>query len=86
MSVSCGPFSTVVVLRLVVLSLLPFDPVRFKDGNETFQAMAMDMEGTCQFQAYFTGRRFDHFGRGSDGVAFKCPYDVWHGYLVWMSR
>jgi hypothetical protein len=83
---SCGPFSTVVVLRLVVLSLLLFDPVGFKDGNETFQAMAMDMdmEGTCQLQAYFTGLRFDHFGRGSDAVAFKCPYmtfgmDTWCG-------
>jgi len=34
-------------------------------------------EGTCRFQAYFSGLRYDHFGRASDSIELKCPHMIW---------
>ncbi|CAB9531463.1 expressed unknown protein [Seminavis robusta] len=59
-----------------------------KDGDESYNKTVVvpttPVEGTCEFQALFSGLQYDHFGRGSDAVALKCPYltfgmDTWCG-------
>ena len=61
-----------------------------QDGSEAFDkniwvptsATQDGIEGSCGFQALYTGLRYDYFGRGSDNVESKCPAMTW-GMDTW---
>ena len=62
-----------------------------RDGDENYDKYrwvpgsadsGSGVEGSCGFQAYFSGLRYDHFGRASDSIELKCPHMTW-GMDAW---